>query len=175
MRNSEDGLVIVYTGAGKGKTTAALGLALRAIGHGRRVLLVQFLKGQPTGELAAASQLPGFRALQAGRAEFVNLAEPAPADREAAAEGLRVAAGELRSGGADLVILDEVNVAAGYGLLSAAEVLEAIRERAAGVDVVLTGRAAPQEFIDAADLVTEMREIKHPYQVGRPARAGLEY
>ncbi len=175
MEKSEDGLVIVYTGPGKGKTTAALGLALRAIGHGRRVCLVQFLKGQVTGEVKAAALLPGFEVVQAGGPEFVNLRAPSEEDRRTAREGLRRAAESLRSGDCRLVILDEVNVAAAAGLVGVDEVMELLAGRAAGVDVVLTGRGAPAEFVAAADLVTEMREIKHPYRRGTPARPGIEY
>ncbi|MGE5552665.1 MAG: cob(I)yrinic acid a,c-diamide adenosyltransferase [Betaproteobacteria bacterium] len=175
MQKSEDGLVIVYTGPGKGKTTAALGLVLRSVGHGRRVCLVQFLKGQATGEVMAAPFLPGFEVIQTGRPEFVDLRAPSEEDRAAAREGLRRAAEALRNGEYRLVILDEVNVAAAAGLVGVEEILRLLRERAPGVDVVLTGRGAPAEFIEAADLATEMREIKHPYRSGAPARAGIEY
>jgi cob(I)alamin adenosyltransferase len=175
LQKSEDGLLIVYTGAGKGKTTAALGLALRAVGHGRRVCLIQFLKGQATGEVAAAALLPEFAVVQAGRAGFVDLRAPAEEDRAAAREGLRRAEAALGAGDCGLVILDEINVAAAAGLIGVDEILDLVRKRPAGVDVVLTGRGAPAEFIAAADLVTEMREIKHPYRSGAPARPGIEY
>lgn len=166
----------MYTGPGKGKTTAALGLALRMLGHGGRVALVQFLKGQAeTGELAALGRFPGFLAEQAGRRAFVDLARPAAEDVALAEGGLRRAAELLASGEYRLVILDEVNVAAGYGLLQSSEVLKAVQARAPGVHVVLTGRQAPPEFLAAADLVTVMQEIKHPFQAGLPAQEGIEY
>ncbi|MDI6871337.1 MAG: cob(I)yrinic acid a,c-diamide adenosyltransferase [Bacillota bacterium] len=175
MGKSEDGLAIVYTGPGKGKTTAALGLALRVIGHGGRVFLVQFLKGRATGELRAAALLPGFDVVQVGRPAFVELARPSEADRALARKGLERAAEALRSGAYRLVILDEVNVAAAHGLVGVDEVVNLLAQRPAGVDVVLTGREAPEEFVAAADLVTVMQEIKHPYRNGRSARAGIEY
>lgn len=175
MGNSEKALVILYTGPGKGKTTAALGLAVRVAGHGERVLLVQFLKGQESGEVTAVRRLPEIEVIRVGLPHFVNPANPSEEDRRLAHEGLVRAAEALRSGTYRLVILDEVNVAAGYGLIGAVEVLAAIAGRAPGVDVVLTGRDAPAEFFTAADLITVMQEVKHPYQSGTPARAGIEY
>jgi cob(I)alamin adenosyltransferase len=173
---SKTGLVVLYTGPGKGKTTAALGLALRVLGHGGRVALIQFLKGQAqTGELSALRQLPGFTAEQAGRPAFVNLAKPGAEDVDLAQQGLRRAEQLLSSGKYAMVILDEVNVAAGYGLLEPAAVLKAVQGRAPGVHVVLTGRQAPDTFVEAADLVTVMQEVKHPFQAGLPAQAGIEY
>lgn len=175
LGKSDKGLVIVYTGPGKGKTTAALGLALRVIGHGGRVYLVQFLKGQPTGEVEAARMLPGFAVVQAGRPEFVDLAHPSAEDRALTQEGLRLASQAVRGGGYRLVILDEVNVAASAGLVEPGEVLTLLDQRPPEVDVVLTGRNAPEAFLAAADLVTVMEERKHPFGRGVPARAGIEY
>ncbi|HHW14829.1 MAG TPA: cob(I)yrinic acid a,c-diamide adenosyltransferase [Firmicutes bacterium] len=176
LGEAEKGLMIVYTGPGKGKTTAALGLALRVIGHGGSVCLVQFMKGRATGEVRAAGLLPGFTVIQAGREGFVDVNDPAPGDRLRAAQGWEEAAEALRCGEFRLVILDEVNVAAACGLVDPQEVLAAVEEgRAAGVDVVLTGRDAPEEFIARADLVTVMEEVKHPYRRGAAARAGIEY
>lgn len=176
MGKAARGLMIVYTGPGKGKTTAALGLALRVIGHGGAVCLVQFMKGRETGEVRAARLLPGFAVVQAGREGFVDLANPSAEDRRRALAGWEEAVGALRRGGQGLVILDEVNVAVACGLLEQEAVLTAVEEAcASGVHVVLTGRGAPEEFIARADLVTVMEEVKHPYQRGGAARAGIEY
>lgn len=174
MEKSEQGLVIVYSGPGKGKTTAALGLALRMAGHGRRVLVVQFLKGQETGEVRAAKLLPGVRVVQAGRPAFVDLAKPSRVDREMAAAGLREAEKALREASCDLLVLDEANVAVAHGLLAAEEVLKLVAGRGK-THVVLTGRDASAELVEAADLVTVMQEVKHPYRSGLGARAGIEY
>ncbi len=125
--------------------------------------------------MGAAALLPGFEVVRSGRAEFVNLAHPSAEDRALAREGLQRAAEALRRGEHRLVILDELNVAAACGLVGVDEVLAALAERGAGVDVVLTGRDAPQEFVSRADLVTFMTEIKHPYRGGVAAREGIEY
>jgi cob(I)alamin adenosyltransferase len=175
LEKADEGLVILYTGPGKGKTTAALGLALRALGHGLPVHLIQFLKGRPTGELEAARRLPGFSVARFGREGFVDLKHPAAADVAVAQEGLREAARALSDGGYRLVILDEVNVAAGHGLVAPEAVLAVLADRHPGVDVVLTGRDAPEAFLEAADLVTVMQEVKHPYRTGVAAREGIEY
>lgn len=172
----EKGLMQVYTGDGKGKTTAALGLALRAVGHGWRVTMFQFMKGDKGyGEIGAAELLPGFTIVQCGRCEFVDLAHPAAVDKEMAAAGWARAQEALTSGRYDLVILDEINVALSCGLLPLAEVLAGLSRRDTHCEVVLTGRYAPEGLLAAADLVTEMREVKHPYAAGLAAREGVEY
>lgn len=170
------GLVQVYTGNGKGKTTAALGLALRAVGHGFKVAMIQFLKGWDFyGEIASSALLPGFKLLRTGRAEFVDKENPHPDDLKEARRGLELAKEALLSGEYDLVILDEVNVALHYGLVELKDVLELIEAKPLGVELVLTGRYAPRELIDRADLVSEVVEVKHPYREGVPARQGVEY
>lgn len=172
---SELGLVQVYTGEGKGKSTAAFGLALRAWGRGLRVCIIQFMKlGEDYGEVQAVRRLAGVDIFQFGGEHFVRKGSHRPLDVDRAREGLAKARQAISSRGYDLVILDEVNVATDFGLLRAEEVLEVIHSRD-GVEVVLTGRNAPREFLQAADLVTEMRMVKHPYDRGVQARPGIEY
>jgi cob(I)alamin adenosyltransferase len=170
------GYVQVYTGNSKGKTTAALGLALRAVGRGFRVCMIQFIKGGgPYGEhLAAARLAPELTIIQTGRAGWVNKNNPDPEDRRLAAEAFALARRTVTAGEYDLVILDEINGAVGFGLIEVEAVLDLIRHKPAQVELVLTGRNADQRVIDAADLVTEMREIKHYYSVGVAAREGIE-
>lgn len=170
------GLVQVYTGDGKGKTTAALGLAMRAAGHGLRVYIIQFMKGWPNyGELKTVGGHPQITLRQFGRSEFVDPKKPEPADVEMAQEALREARQVLTSGSYDLVILDEVNVALKYGLIELKEVLALIEEKPQDIELILTGRYAPPEVIERADLVTEMREVKHPYRIGIKGREGIEW
>ncbi|HHY34225.1 MAG TPA: cob(I)yrinic acid a,c-diamide adenosyltransferase [Firmicutes bacterium] len=172
------GLIMVYTGDGKGKTTAALGLALRQVGWGRRVLVIQFMKGRGNvyGErIAAEKYLPLLEIEQHGRDEFVNLSDPAPVDIELARKALGRAKEALESGRYGMIVLDEVNVAVYAGLLSVQEVLALIDSKPDDVDLVLTGRYARQEVMDRADMVSEVREVKHHYRKGVPAQEGIEY
>ncbi len=170
------GTVQVYTGDGKGKTTAALGLALRAWGHGARVLVIQFMKGRINyGELAATKKLDGFDVEQYGRETFVDKADPAPEDRALAREALGRARRVIAENKYNLVVLDEVNVAADYGLVAVDEILELIKSKPPEMELVLTGRRAAAAVIDAADLVSEVREVKHHYRKGVTARKGVEY
>lgn len=171
------GLVIVHTGNGKGKTTAALGLALRAVGQGLRVCMIQFIKGSwKYGELKAPEFLPGFEIHPMGRG-FVDLGAktPDPQDVALARETLAAARQKVVSGEYGMVILDEVNYALAYGLVEVADVLALIREKPPALHLVLTGRNARPEVIEAADLVTEMREVKHPFQKGIKAQRGVEF
>jgi len=170
------GRVQVYTGDGKGKTTAALGLALRAAGHGLATYFGQFLKGRPTGELRAARRLhPHLKVEQFGRKDFLRPdGDPDQEDIDRARRGLARCRRAMRSGRYRIVVLDEVNVAVDLGLLSEKEVLDALDERPAEVEVVLTGRGAPPAFLRRADLVTEMKERKHYYVKGVKARKGIE-
>jgi cob(I)alamin adenosyltransferase len=172
----EKGQVQVYTGNGKGKTTAALGLAFRACGRGLKVCMIQFMKGGgPYGEhLAAERMAPGLTIIPFGREGWVNRDNPDPEDCRLAEEALKCGSEALSSGDYDLVILDEVNGAIHFGLIKAEQLLELIHSRPARVELVLTGRNADQRVIDAADLVTEMCEIKHYYKTGIPARVGIE-
>ncbi len=170
----QTGLVQVYTGDGKGKTTAALGLALRAVGAGLRVFIGQFAKGMHYSELDALPMLGDqVTCRQFGRRMFIT-GEPRPEDMEAARAGLAEARAALCSGEYDVVILDEGNIAVYLGLLSVVDLLAAIEERAPGVEVIITGRRAHPGIMEKADLVTEMREVKHYYKTGVGARKGIE-
>lgn len=171
----EQGCVQVYTGNGKGKTTASLGLALRAVGRGLKVCVFQFIKGGGRyGEHLAAEKLaPLLTIIQTGRPGWVNTKD-ITADRQVAQEGLAKARELLTSGEFDLFVCDEINGAVGFGLIDVEQVLELIGLRPAKTELVLTGRNADQRVIEAADLVTEMREIKHYYKAGVPARTGIE-
>ena len=171
----ERGCVQVYTGNGKGKTTAALGLALRAIGRGLRVCVFQFIKGGgPYGEHLIAEKLaPFFTIIQSGRPGWVNT-EDISEDRRVAQEALLRVKELLTSDSYDLVVLDEINGAVGFGLIDVEQVLDLIALKPERVELVLTGRNAHERVIAAADLVTEMREIKHYYKTGVPARSGIE-
>jgi cob(I)alamin adenosyltransferase len=170
------GTVQVYTGDGKGKTTAALGLAIRAVGHGLSVYMLQFMKGSSNyGELASAGKLPGFTIEQSGRDEFVDKRDPAQVDIDLAVQGLTKARAAVESGDYDIVILDEVNVALDFGLISLEDVLSLIEKRPARVELILTGRSAHPEVVMAADLVSEVLNIRHHYDAGVEAREGIEY
>lgn len=172
------GLVIIYTGNGKGKTTAALGTALRAVGQGFKVLIIQFIKGSwRYGELRSLKRLePEIELIRVGRG-FVGIIDdklPREEHVKAAREGLAVAREKVTSGEYDLVILDELNYAVLGGLLSIEEVLDVVKAKPPHVHLIITGRDARPELIELADLVTEMREIKHPYQKGIPAQRGID-
>ncbi len=172
----EEGLVQVYTGDGKGKSTACFGLALRALGRGLRVKIVQFLKGDTRyGEIIAIKKLANVDVVQFGSPEFVNPLHPREEDRQMARDAYENARQALISGGFDLVIMDEVNVAAKLGLISVDDVLALIKDKPKNVELVLSGRDADPRVIEAADLVTQMTLIKHPYQKGISARFGIEY
>jgi cob(I)alamin adenosyltransferase len=172
----EKGQVQVYTGNGKGKTTAALGLAFRACGRGFKVCMIQFMKGGgPYGEHLAAERLaPQLTILQYGRESWVNRDNPDPEDIRLAEQALSKGSEALASGDFDLVILDEVNGAVSFGLLSVEQLLDLIKSRPDKVELVLTGRNADKRVIEAADLVTEMCEVRHYYKTGVPARVGIE-
>ncbi len=168
------GYVHVYTGDGKGKTTAALGLALRAAGAGLRVMIAQFVKGMHYSELDALKRFEDLISVrQYGRDCFIKQ-DPTPADIEAARRGLEEVKAEIASGRFDVVILDEANIATYFKLFSVEELLGLIRSKPEAVEVVITGRRADPRVIEAADLVTEMKEIKHYYQQGVQARKGIE-
>ena len=172
----EQGLIQVYTGDGKGKTTAALGLALRAAGHGLRVEIVQFMKGWPGyGELKGVEGLPTVTIHPFGRDGWIHPERPEPEDYERAAEALAHARQVMAGERADIVVLDEINVALDYGLLDLEAVLALLDDKPLSVDLVLTGRNAHPEVIRRADLVTEMREVKHPYDRGVAGRQGIEF
>lgn len=175
MSAERRGYVQVYTGDGKGKTTAALGLALRALGHDLRVVVVQFMKADPSwGEIVMARRI-GLDVLQVGLDHWVRKGEATDDNRRAASEGFARAREVVVGGAFDLVILDELLTALYFELLPLADVLRLFEEKPARVELVVTGRRAPDEVVAAADLVTEMRAVKHYYDAGLPAREGIEY
>lgn len=168
------GFVHLYTGDGKGKTTAAFGLALRAACSGMKVYIGQFVKGMEYAEIKVRDFIPNITIEQYGRNCFIE-AEPAPEDFACAQIGLKKMKAVLQSGEYDLVILDEITIALYYRLVLPEDVVEAIKNRNPKIEVVMTGRNAPRALIDLADLVTEMKEIKHYYQQGVLAREGIEF
>lgn len=178
MTREKRGLIIVYTGDGKGKTTAALGLAVRAVGAGLRVRMLQFIKGDwKPGELKGAKLLaPTFSMEQLGIG-FVTYKPKRPFEEhvEAARKAWEQTKIEMASGQQDVLILDEINNAFRFNLLPVAEVVEALRAKPEVLHVVLTGRGAPPEIIALADLVTEMKALKHPYEQGIPAQRGIDF
>lgn len=167
------GYVQVYTGDGKGKTTAALGLALRATGAGFKVYIAQFVKGMEYSELNTITELQNITLKQHGRDCFI-YKSPEDEDIKAAQDGLAEAKEMMLSGKYQVIILDEANIATYYNLFSVDDLLGFIREKPDGVELVITGRKADPRIIEAADLVTEMKEIKHYYQDGVEAREGIE-
>jgi cob(I)alamin adenosyltransferase len=170
------GLIQVYTGSGKGKTTAALGLALRAAGRGMRTYIGQFLKATRCGELEGVRLLAPYVTLeQYGLVGWVQVGTVTAEQLAAAEAGLARARDALLSGEYDIVVLDEINVAIHLGVLSQDQVLGLIALKPPQVELVLTGRGAPQGVLDQADLVTEMREVRHPFHRGIPARPGIEF
>jgi len=172
----EKGLIQVYTGNGKGKTTAALGIALRAVGHGLKVFVIQFMKGKVRyGELESAQKLsPHLTIKPVGRDAFVSKSHPDPADIERAHDGFALAKQVIESGEYDIVILDEINVAIDYGLIPLVDLLNLVNSKPESVELILTGRNAKLEILEKADLVTEMVDRKHYYDKGIPARKGIE-
>jgi cob(I)alamin adenosyltransferase len=176
MPKLEKGLVQVYTGNGKGKTSAAFGLALRAVGRGLKVYIIQFIKGGfDYGELYVVDKLPNLTLRSFGRGKFVTEKPAGKEDIRLAEEAFALGEKIVKSGEYDIVILDEINVAMKLELIETEKVLELIRAKPKQVELVLTGRYAPSEIIEAADLVTEMKEIKHPFNNGYQARKGIEY
>jgi cob(I)alamin adenosyltransferase len=171
----EKGYIHVYTGPGKGKTTASLGLGLRAAGAGMKVHMVQFMKGRRYSELDSIEHVPGFTISQHGRDEFVNKDNPEQVDIDMAQEGFSYAKEIIKKDKFDMVILDEINVAVDFKLINLDDVLELINDKPEKLELVLTGRYAHPELVKVADLVTEMLEIKHPYQQGVQARKGVDF
>ena len=175
MDNAKPGLIMVFTGDGKGKTTAAVGQAIRALGHGFRVYMIHFMKGRDYGEFLATAQLPNLTLVRAGRDDFVSRDNPDPVDIELAQAGFAKARKAILSGEYDLVVLDEINVAVDYKLISENDLLQLLEEKPDGVTVVLTGRNASAELVKRADLVSEVLAIKHHYEQGAGCCPGIEY
>jgi cob(I)alamin adenosyltransferase len=180
------GLVQVYTGDGKGKTTCALGAGLRAAGHGLEVLMISFMKAKIAmrdgssdinyGEFRSTDLIPNFTIIPVGRETFVDKENPDPIDIEMAQDGLRLAQEAIRDKKCDVLILDEINVAVEWNLISLNEQLDLIRTKPAKIELIMTGRYAQQEVLDAADLVTEMKEVKHYFEGnGLQTRKGFEF
>jgi cob(I)alamin adenosyltransferase len=170
------GKLQVYTGDGKGKTTAALGLCMRASGHGFRSHIIQFMKGQiDYGELRAVNYFDGLvKITQGGRSCFVNREDPDPVDVDLAKQALEMARREIEKKEFDVLVLDELNVALDFKLVAIEDVMELINARPPDMELVITGRNANEKVIEAADLVTEMKEIKHYYEQGVGCRTGME-
>jgi cob(I)alamin adenosyltransferase len=169
------GFVQVYTGDGKGKTTAALGLVLRALGHGLRPVVVQFMKADPSwGEIVMLRRLE-VDLLQAGLDHWVRKGEASPEDLAAAAAGFARARELVMGGDYDVVVLDELVTALYFELVTLDDVLALLREKPDEVELIVTGRRAPEELIAAADLVTEMRPLRHYFDAGVPGRKGIEF
>ncbi len=174
-----DGLTIVYTGKGKGKTTAALGLALRATGYEKKICMIQFIKGSwHYGEMDSTKKLePGFEMVAIGKG-FVGIIDdksPKEDHEKIAKEAIRISNEKIQSGKYDIVILDEINYAVNLNLISVDDVLKLIKIKPNELDLVLTGNYAKEEVIEIADLVTEMKEIKHPFQKGIKAKKGIDF
>jgi len=176
MERLEKGYIQVYTGGGKGKTTAALGLCLRAAGHGLRSHVIQFMKGQiDYGELSAIKRFEGLITItQGGRASFVDKDNPDPEDVRLAREALSLAGEIIKKAEVDILVLDELNVALDFGLVRLEDVLALIGEKPEKMELILTGRNAPEAIVETSDLVTEMREIKHYWKDGIKGRVGIE-
>ena len=176
---NKNGLTIVYTGKGKGKTTAALGIALRATGYKKKICMIQFIKGSwHYGEMESSKRLePEFEMVAIGKG-FVGIIDdksPKEDHQKIAKEAIKISNEKIQSGKYDIIILDEVNYAVNLNLISLADVLDLIKSKPQNVDLVLTGNYAKEEVIEAADLVTEMKEIKHPFQKGIKAKEGIDF
>ena len=170
------GLVYIFTGDGKGKTSAALGVILRALGHGLKVYIVYFLKGDyPYGERSILAKLPNVTMAIFGHRGFIDPAQIKPEEIEQAKQALAAAREAMLSGSYELVVLDEVNLAAAWKLVELDEVIRLIEDKPQKVELILTGRKADTKLIKLADLVTEMLKIKHPYDEGITARKGIDY
>ena len=175
----KDGLVIVYTGKGKGKTTAALGMALRAVGHDRRICMIQFIKGSwHYGEMTSSKLLePQFELVAVGKGFVGILDDKSPREEHVkiAQEAVQISREKIQSKKYDIIILDEINYAVNLGLVEVNDVLDLIKIKPSTLHLVLTGNYARDEIINVADLVTEMKEVKHPFQVGIKAKKGIDY
>ena len=176
VESFDKGLVQVFTGEGRGKTSAAIGTVVRALGNGLRVFIVAFMKaGYPSGEWEVLSDLQNVSIARFGTRGFVNPEKPGPEDREQASQALKAAREAMLSNDYDIIVLDEVNVAVTWKLVALDEVLHLIEDKPENVELILTGRGADKDIVKAADLVTEMLNIKHPYEEGTAARKGIEY
>ena len=171
----EKGFIHVYTGNGKGKTTAAIGLGVRATGEGLKVYMIQFMKGRRYSEIDALDHIQNFTVVQFGRDEFVLKENPEQIDIDLARKGFEQAKIIINKGEHDVVILDEINVAVDYNLIPLNDVLQLLEEKPKKVELILTGRYASPEVVKQADIVSEILEIKHPYQNGIESRKGIDW
>jgi len=169
------GLIHIYTGNGKGKTTAAIGVGIRAIGDGLKVHMIQFMKGRRYSEIDALENIPNFTVVQYGRDEFVSKKNPDKIDIDLAKKGFEYTKKIVKSGEYDVVILDEINVAVDFDLIPLEDILHLIEEKPEKVELILTGRYAHPDVVKLADLVSEILEIKHPYQEGVQSRKGIDW
>lgn len=167
------GLIQIYTGEGKGKTTAALGLAMRAAGCGLKVCIIQFCKGELCCEHDFIARYPAFEFIQPGSGDIFT--SPEEQLKDEALKTLALAEEKMLQGGYDLLVLDEINIAIHRGFITQEQVLALLKKKPPSLELVLTGRYAPEALVREADLVTEMRLIKHPFESGIPARKGIEY
>jgi cob(I)alamin adenosyltransferase len=174
---SDKGLVSIFTGNGKGKTTAAIGTAVRAAGNGLKVLIVFFAKGDkhPRGEANVLSQLPNITVTSCQRKGWIDRENIKVEDKELTEAMLTTAREAMLKGDYNLIVLDEINIAVNYGLVSLDEVIGFINDKPNNVELILTGRYAEPELVQMADLVTEMQMVKHPYSKGVTARRGIDY
>lgn len=176
IKSVQKGLVHVYTGPGKGKTTAALGLAFRACGHGWKVIMIQFMKGnREYGEIKSTNHLKNMHIEQYGQPDFVKKGNPSNIDKKLALEGLKRARQVIMHSQYDLVILDEIHVAVDFGLIPLKELVNLMERKPDRLELVLTGRDAHPDIIRIADLVSYIDDIKHPFQNGMSAREGIEF
>ena len=169
------GYIHVYTGPGKGKTTAALGLGIRAAGAGMKVHMVQFMKGRRYSEIDSIENISNFTITQHGRDEFVSKENPDKIDIDLAQKGFKYTKEIVNNGKYDMIILDEINTAVDYNLIALKDVIKLLEGKPEKLELILTGRNAHPEIVRHADLVTEMLEIKHPYQQGVTARKGIDF
>lgn len=175
FQKRKNGLIYVFTGDGEGKTTAALGLGLRALGHGKRVVVIQFMKGRKyVGEYQVQSMLKNYEVYQFGKEQFVDLKNPDEEDYKLAKQGLEFAK-EMIEARPDVLILDEINVAVNFGLLKEGDVLKLLEDVPKNMLVILTGRNASKKIIKIADMVSYVKKIKHPFDFGNFAKKGKQY
>ncbi|PIX30258.1 cob(I)yrinic acid a,c-diamide adenosyltransferase [Candidatus Berkelbacteria bacterium CG_4_8_14_3_um_filter_42_13] len=176
IRNSNQGLIIVYTGEGKGKTTAALGLAFRAAGWGERIAIIQFIKGyKKTGEWQIVERIEEIDIYQTGDVEIRAIGKLGEKDKKSVRDALKLAKKIIKEQKHKIIILDEINNALNYDLVEAGEIIKLLREKPVEQTIVLTGRGAPKEVMEIADLVTEMKNLRHPFDNGIPAKKGIDY
>lgn len=176
IKPDDHGMVQIFTGDGKGKTTAALGTIVRAVGHDLKISVIFFMKGDyPYGERKSLARLPGVTIKSFGSENFVFPEKLKAEQKEQAEQALAAARRDIMNGDFDLVVLDEILVAAAFKMISVDDVLQLIKDKPQKMDLIMTGRKADARLVAAADLVTEMIKIKHPYDAGLPARRGLDF